>query len=123
MKMLLSINPPHVENILNGTKRYEFRKVRSRRQVNRILIYSTAPVGMIVGEVEVVATLQGSPEEVWGLTAEFAGVTREFFDEYFQGRDTAVAYELGGVEVYIQPKSLLELGVVNAPQSFTYVTS
>ena len=24
--ILLSINPDHVENILNGTKRYEFRK-------------------------------------------------------------------------------------------------
>ena len=24
--ILLSINPNHVENILNGTKRYEFRK-------------------------------------------------------------------------------------------------
>lgn len=28
--ILLSINPIHVENIMNGTKRYEFRKRRAK---------------------------------------------------------------------------------------------
>jgi len=40
----LSINPEHVENVLRGTKKFELRKVGSRRPVDRIVIYRTAPV-------------------------------------------------------------------------------
>lgn len=123
MKMLLSINPQHVENILNGTKRYEFRKVRGRHPVSRILIYSTAPVGMIVGEAEVIGTLDGSPDDVWRQTADFSGITKEFFDRYFHGRQKAVAYKLGEVETYVEPKHLGDVGVSSAPQSFVYVAS
>lgn len=47
--ILLSINPIHVENILNGTKSYEFRKRACKKQVDRILIYSTNPVMKVVG--------------------------------------------------------------------------
>jgi predicted transcriptional regulator len=119
--MLLSINPQHVENILNGTKRFEFRKVRSRRDVRHIVIYSTAPVGHVVGEVEVVGTVDGHPADVWQQTHSQAGITKQFFDDYFCGRDRAVAYELGEVSVYEHPKSLAELGVSSAPQSFVYV--
>ena len=119
--MLLSINPEHVENIMNGTKRFEFRKVRSRRDVRLILIYSTAPVGHVVGEVEVLGTVDGSPEQVWERTHTHSGISRQFFDEYFCGRERAIAYELGAVSVYRRPKSLAELGVKSAPQSFVYV--
>ena len=47
--ILLSINPNHVENILNGTKRYEFRKKVCKRHVDKILIYSTTPIMKVVG--------------------------------------------------------------------------
>jgi predicted transcriptional regulator len=122
MKMLLSINPQHVENILAGTKRYEFRKVRTRHRVSKILIYSTAPVGLIVGEVEVLGTLDGSPDEVWQQASDHPGITREFFDGYYHGRNRAIAYELGGVEIYAEPKRLVDFGVLSAPQSFVYVS-
>lgn len=122
MRMLLSINPQHVENILNGTKKYEYRKVRSRREVQRILIYSTAPVGHVVGEVEVLGTLDGPPDDVWHSTSEHSGISRQFFDDYYAGRDRAVAYELGEVHVYGCPKSLSDLGLRGAPQSFVYVS-
>ena len=121
MKMLLSINPQHVENILNGTKRFEFRKVKSRREVRFIVIYSTAPVGHVVGEVEVIGTLDGSPSDVWEYTSAHSGISKQFFDEYFSGRQRAFAYELGEVSVYEQPKTLMELGISSAPQSFVYV--
>ena len=51
--ILLSINPNHVENIMNGTKRYEYRKVACKRQVDKILIYSTNPIMRVVGEADV----------------------------------------------------------------------
>lgn len=49
-KMLLSINPEHVENILCGKKRFEFRKVCCKADVDKIIIYSTAPVMRVVAE-------------------------------------------------------------------------
>ncbi|MEZ5126880.1 MAG: ASCH domain-containing protein [Thermoleophilia bacterium] len=119
--MLLSINPQHVEKILNGTKRFEFRKVRSRHDVRRIVIYSTSPVGQVVGEVEVVGTVDGPPSDVWEYTGAHSGISKQFFDDYYCGRQRAVAYELGAVSVYPRPKTLMELGIRAAPQSFVYV--
>ena len=62
--ILLSINPNHVENILNGTKRYEFRKRVCKRHVDKILIYSTTPVMKVVGEAEVEDVLVDVPEAI-----------------------------------------------------------
>lgn len=123
LKLLLSINPEHVENILRGAKKFEFRKVRSRRSISRIVIYSTAPVSMIVGEVEVTGTVDGSPEEVWQQTAELSGISKEFFDSYYSGRDKAIAYRLGETSTYESPKRLADFGVSSAPQSFVYLSS
>ncbi len=39
-QMLLSVNPEHVENILLGKKQYEFRKIRCRPDVDKIIIYA-----------------------------------------------------------------------------------
>ena len=39
-----------LENILNGTKKYEFRKKACKRHVDKILIYSTNPIMRVVGK-------------------------------------------------------------------------
>lgn len=63
--ILLSINPNHVENILNGTKKYEFRKKACKRQIDKILIYCTTPIMKVVGEAEVEDILIDNPEVIW----------------------------------------------------------
>ena len=122
-KALLSINPQHVGRIMDGSKRFEFRKVRTRREITRIVIYSTCPVGLVVGEVEVTEVLEGPPAAVWDVASEHAGITREFFEQYYAGRERAVAYRLGKVREYRRPKSLADVGVGSAPQSFVYLAS
>jgi predicted transcriptional regulator len=121
LRILLPINPEHVENIFRGVKKFEFRKVRNRRPVDRIVIYATAPVSMIVGEAEVKDTVDGTLSDVWAATAAYAGISREFFDSYYEGRDSAFAYRLGRVDAYKRPRHLAEVGVSNAPQSFVYL--
>jgi predicted transcriptional regulator len=121
LKMLLSINPQHVRNILNGTKRYEYRKTRCRPEVRSILIYSTAPVGRVVAEVELVKTLHGTLDEIWEQTAQYSGITRHLFQSYYEGRDKAVAYQLGEVSIFQEPRALDDFGVSCAPQSFVYM--
>jgi len=119
--MLLSINPEHVENILNGTKHYEFRKVRCRESVKKILIYSTAPEKMVVAEAIVEDIIEGTIDTVWQMTSELAGISREFYEAYYEGKDKAVAYQLGKVKKYTKPKTLSDYGLRCAPQSFAYV--
>lgn len=120
-QMLLSINPEHVENILLGKKKYEFRKVRCKSNVNMIIIYATSPVMQVVAEAEVIDIIEDKPEDVWNLTAEYAGISKNFFDKYFEGKEKAVAYCLGKVEKYSVPKTLADYGINLAPQSFVYV--
>ncbi len=120
-QMLLSINPEHVENILLGNKRFEFRKVRCRTDINRIIIYSTSPVMRVVAEAEVLGIIEDNPDSVWDLTFEFAGISKSFFDRYFEGKEKAVAYHLGKITKYSRPKTLSDYGINFAPQSFVYV--
>lgn len=119
--ILLSINPQHVENIFNGTKRYEFRKNVCKRKVDRIIIYSTSPIMEIVGEAKVEDVLIERPETVWEKTQTHSGIEKSFFDQYYEGRKQAVAYKLKHVRKYKSPKKLIDYGLKNAPQSFVYI--
>lgn len=119
--ILLSINPEHVENIMNGTKRYEFRKIVCKRHVDKILIYSTNPIMRVVGEAEVEDILIDNPEIIWKKTEKKSGIDKKFFDRYYENREQAVAYKLKNVIKYREPKELKDYGINSAPQSFRYV--
>lgn len=119
--ILLSINPQYVEKILNGTKRYEFRKNACRRHVDKIVIYSTTPIMKVVGEAKVEDVLIGEPENIWEKTEENSGIDKKFFDQYYEGRKHAVAYKLTNVIEYREPKKLKDYGISVAPQSFRYI--
>ncbi|NLK96540.1 MAG: hypothetical protein GX272_00455 [Epulopiscium sp.] len=120
-KMLLSINPEHVENIMNGNKLFEYRKVRCRPEVDKIIIYATSPVMKVVGEADLIDVIVDLPEQVWELTSEFAGISKQFYDKYYQNKAIAVAYRLGGVKKYKKPLTLADFGIGFSPQSFVYV--
>lgn len=122
-KLLMSINPQHVNNILSGKKKYEYRKMRCKQKVDSIVIYSTAPVMQVVGEVEVKDIIEDSPEKVWDRTSNAAGIDKSFFDSYYYGKNVAVAYVLGKVKRFSKPHYLSDYGVKSAPQSFVYVNS
>lgn len=119
--VLMSIKPEYVQGILSGKKRYEFRKVACKRSVDRIYIYSTVPVQKVVGEAEVAEILIEKPDVLWQLTSAWAGVDKVFFDSYYEDRDQAVAYRLINVKKYRKPKSLSEMGIRTAPQSYQYI--
>ena len=120
-KILLSINPEHVEHILDGSKQYEFRKTKCKEEIDGIIIYSTAPVKQVVAEADVETILVDTPAEVWKKTRRKSGITEEFFFKYYSGRSNAVAYKLSNLNVFEEPKSLIDYGVTTAPQSYVYV--
>jgi len=120
-KILLSIKPEHIRNIFNGNKLFEFRTICCREDVSKIIIYATSPVKQVVGEAQVLEVIKDSPEKVWKLTSRYAGITKLFYDLYFQDKSKAVAYHLGNIKKYQKPLRLSDFGVNFAPQSFVYV--
>lgn len=119
--ILLSINPEYVGRIMCGEKKYEFRKNRCKKNVDKIVIYSTSPVMKVVGEAEVEDVLEDEPEKIWEITKNESGVNQKFFNAYYDGREKAVAYKLNNIIKYKTPRTLEEYGINTAPQSFCYL--
>lgn len=119
--ILISINPEHVENIFNGSKKYEYRKIRCKQDIDKIIIYSTSPVMKIVGEAKVEKILEDSPKEIWNMTKNYSGITFKFFDKYYHNSEKAIAYKLTDIKKYEFPRELATYGIKSAPQSFVYV--
>ena len=108
--------------IFEGSKRYEYRKRLANRTVDRILIYSTAPIMKVVGEVQIVGTILSSPTVLWERTKKFAGISRDKYRKYFKGCKVAYAYHLGQVIRYDPPKDLRDFNIDSPPQSFIYIS-
>lgn len=120
-KALVSIKPEFVTSILSGEKKYEYRKIKFRQNVDSILIYSTSPVMKVVAEVKIIGIIEGSPEEVWEKTENGSGIDKSFYDIYYNGKDYAIAFCLGKVKIFKRPKKLSSYNIKNPPQSFLYL--
>ena len=121
--ILLSINPQHVERIMNGDKIYEFRKTQCKKKVDKIVIYSTSPVMKVVGEADVADILIDDPQTIWKITEKKSGIEKEFFFLFYAGKNQAIAYKLKHIIQYDIPKDLCEYGIKTAPQSFCYMNA
>lgn len=122
-QMLLSINPEYVASILQGKKLYEYRKFRCRDDVDKIIIYATAPQKQVVGEAEIAGIVEDDILAVWHQTKEYSGSTYKFFRQYYKGKKRAIAYQLKNLVIYDKPLTLEEIGVSCAPQSYRYITA
>ena len=120
-QILLSIKPEFIEKIFSGEKEFEFRKNRCKSDVNKIIIYSTAPVKKVVGTADIEYIIEDTPSKVWERTQNKSGISYDFFNSYYAGCTKSVAYKLTNVKKYIQPKDLSDFGVSVPPQSFVYL--
>ncbi|EPG2373663.1 MULTISPECIES: ASCH domain-containing protein [Serratia] len=123
MKVLLSIKPEYVDRILDGSKKFEFRKgIFKNEMVKSVVIYATMPVGMVVGEFDIADVIEDKPSIVWNKTKKYAGISKDFFDVYFSSREKAFAIKIGNVRKYDEPMMLSALGKnITAPQSYRYL--
>ena len=121
MNILMSIHPEHVEKILSGEKRYEYRTKAAKKDVESLIIYETTPIKRVVAEAKIIEVLELSPEDLWEASKDYSGISKEFFDKYFEGRQTAYAYRLGEIKAYDMPRELSFYGQKAAPQSFVYI--
>ena len=123
MDVLLSIKPKYVKSIIEGDKRYEFRKtIFKNREINRIYIYSSSPVKKIVGTFEIGGILEDHPNDLWDTVKEFAGIDNRDFFAYFEGKSRAYAIEIQNLQEFIDPIDPYETmpGIV-PPQSYCYM--
>lgn len=120
--ILMPINPQYVDEILAGRKKYEYRKIKAKRKnVDKMIIYSTSPIMKVVAEVDVKEILEESPEKLWEITKSESGITKSFYNKYYKNKDTAIAYKLGEIKIYNEPKELHDIGINCVPQSFIYL--
>ena len=122
MKVLLSIKPEFVEKIINGEKKYEYRKRIFKKEVEKIVVYSTMPVGKIVCELKIEEVINDSPEKIWVQTSKYSGVNEDFFMKYFSDRNNGYALKISEVHTFdepIDPREKFDNFV--APQSFKYI--
>ena len=118
MKAIMSIKPEYVQLIFEGKKKYEFRRTRLTYAVSEIMLYATKPKGRIVGYIRTDKQISGTPERVWALTKNEAGVSRRDFFKYFGDCTTAYAYRISAVIVFSVQQSPSKDFTI--PQSIRY---
>ena len=94
--IILSIHPNHIEKILSGDKRYEYRK-RIPQDINYIIVYATAPTKKVVAIIEIDMVIKDTPQNIWDVTQSESGVSYEFFMNYFNGVSTAYAIKFRNI--------------------------
>jgi predicted transcriptional regulator len=122
MNVLLSIKPEFADKIFTGEKRFEFRRVIFKnREVKRVFVYASAPISMVIGEFEIEDILAGELGELWEQTKKHAGITENYFLDYFEGRESGYAIKVKKTNRYSTPHHIEERFGVTPPQSFVYV--
>ena len=123
MKVLLSIKPEFVEEIILGNKKFEYRKsIFKRKDISSIVVYATKPYGKVVGEFEIEDILVDNPYNIWKQTKEFSGISKSNFNEYFKGKQKGFAIQIKEIQKYEIPLELFEFDstIKMPPQSFCY---
>lgn len=119
--ILLPIKPEYANKIVKQTKLYEYRKTICKKEVDRIVIYSTSPVKKVIAEVEVREVISNSPNQLWKDTKDYSGISKTKYMKYFENKNIAFAYKLGEVIIYNNPKTLKDFGINYYPQSYVYL--
>ncbi|AMP97878.1 Phage associated protein [Pedobacter cryoconitis] len=122
MKVLLSIKPEYAFKIFDGTKKFEFRKVRFKNpNIKTVIVYASSPVQKVIGEFEIEDILSLDPKKIWHITEKFSGISEDFFYKYFENREIAHAIKIKSTKRYITPLSIKEDFNVFPPQSYLYL--
>ncbi|MEC0329186.1 ASCH domain-containing protein [Paenibacillus macerans] len=124
MKILLSIKPEFVKEILSGNKKFEYRKsIFKRDDVSTVVVYATKPYGKIVGEFEIEGILEDTPYQIWQKTKNYSGIKKSYFNQYFKGKKKGYAIKIKDFKSYEVPLELsdMDISIKAAPQSFCYI--
>lgn len=124
--ILLSLKPCYADLVFMKLKTAELRRRIALHIQNReVFVYVSSPTMALRGGFRVGNFWTGTPDEIWGMVEELAGVKKPDFDTYFEGQSVAYAFEIQKVwEVKeLIPLSKLREEIPNfaVPQSWRYV--
>jgi len=118
----MPIKPIYADRIVNGEKKFEYRRTMINENLSHIIIYSSSPIKNIVAIAKVVKVHWGSPYGIWESTKHAAGISRKEYRKYFKGAKNACAIELGFIyklKIEVKPSEIDDNFKV--PQSYLYV--
>lgn len=122
MKAILSIKPKYVQNIIAGTKKFEFRKQPLNPAIKQVYIYSSAPQKRIIGYFEVKQIVSDTPENLWERFRKSAGISEDEFFAYYDGRSRGYAISIKNLTVLKKPINPYKyFKKFTPPQSFMYM--
>jgi len=122
MEVLLSIKPEFAHKIFDGTKRFEYRRVIFKNpKIKKIVVYASAPISKVIGEFDIEEVLSDEPKSLWNDTKNYSGISKSYFEKYFQGKDVGFAIKVKRTKKYRKPKCIYETYGIKPPQSFTYI--
>lgn len=124
MNVLLSIKPKYVNSIIEGNKKYEFRKqiFTKKTAVKLIFIYASAPVKKIIGFFTIDKIIEDHPNKLWQNLSQSSGMDKEDFFDYFKDRDLGYAIKIKKFHPFLEPLDPTKI-IQNfkPPQSFYYI--
>ncbi len=122
MIALYPIKPIYTDKILSGEKTFELRRRLPKETLTYVLIYSTTPVGKVVGYAKVKGIKQDVAKSLWQQHSKSFGIDEADYFAYFDGCALASAIELDEVRQFVRPFSVTEITPdQTVPQSFCYV--
>ena len=125
--LLLSIRPAYVNEILNGSKRIEFRRRVPRQAAigSEVAIYASSPVCALVCVARIAGIVESSPTSIWRKYSSVGGISQVDFRHYFSGTNLAAGIMLADVRRLSLPVSLCDLrerwAGFHPPQQFAYL--
>ncbi len=122
MNLILSIRPEYVREIMEGQKKYEFRRsIFKNREVKTIYIYTTSPVKKIEGRFSLGGIYEGHPKLLWRRYGAFSGLKKGSFFDYFRGTEHGYAIRIECLRRFKEPVNpKCEIPGFNPPQNFCY---
>lgn len=122
MSVLLSIKPKYVEQIENGSKLYEFRRVIFKQDIDEIYVYATAPIKQIVGKICIDEIIEDTPKNLWYSFKHSAGIDKKDFFEYFNGKEKGYAIKIKDFISFDEPIDPYQKNPnFVPPQSYAYL--
>ncbi len=125
--LLLSIHQKYARLIFEGDKTVELRRVRPRylNEGDLILVYVKSPREALVGVLEVEKVVEMSPDNLWKIVEDKAGIDYKEFQEYYQKSSVGFAIFLRNYHSFDNPVKLTQLkeewSDFRPPQCYKYL--
>ena len=110
-----------MEEIIEGNKKYEFRKTIFKKEAKQAFIYSSSPTKKIVGLFSIGEITRNTPQKLWADFRDLSGIDEQEFFNYFRGKDEGFAIEINNLKIFDNPLNPKQhLPRFTPPQSFCY---